>query len=435
MSFIIIALFLLIFSLYLLRKNKWASILAFIHLVSVLSGVLLDYRMIDSPTGIFYALLICVDLFLIIRPWGYLRIPNEVIYNYRNSTFESIIIIMGIFSFVFFLPVVFAVNSIDESVADFKYGGGMEYFYNSPAFPIPFKIFILITYIANLSIIALPLHYYYLINGNKWKAVLALIASLAYVLRGLAYFSRSVPLQYIMLYGMFFLFFYKLFSRKAKRTMLSIVLIGASLLIVNMVLITNDRFEEHYSINQTPYVQDKEKYISEPTMVSYIDYLSMGYYDAYDLLERYDGTTFKGQVTFKEVLVLLNQYLGLPFSSDELQSLREKLWPGMWAKTFNGYVGYVVYDFGIIGSFLITLLYFLIIKQMCSGSKKSLELSKLIWLTLLIQIPLHSIFYSALEGLVIPCIFFYVLNGLFVKRTKHKKQLGVNALNGFTSDK
>lgn len=424
MSVILILSFLAVFFISVYKKNKWVSILVFIHLLSISAGLLLDYRMEDSVEGILYALLICFYLYLIIAPWSNLRPTNGIRNDYGKNlkTYSNIILFMGVFSTLFFIPVVVVLYSLGFEADYFRNGGGMEVFFKSSAFPIPFKIFILISFMANISLIALPLHFYYLTKGANKLALFAFIASLAYVMRGLGTFSRSILLQYILLYGMFFLFFYKQIDKKFLRYLKIGVVIGAVAMTINFLSISNERFESGYSVNQTEYAQDKYKYVSDPVVVSLLDYLSQGYYNAYDLLVRYKRQTFRGQTTFGPILVLLNQYLGYPFSSEEYQNLRETLWPGRWWETFNGYVGYVVYDFGLIGSFLVTLLYFVYIKRTCrKNSRTGIGLSKLTWLMLFFQVPLHSIFYSALEGIVIPAIFFVVINFVFVGRQKRIK--------------
>ena len=417
MSVSILLLFLLLFFIIIIKKNKWASLLVLTHIVSIGAGLLIDYRFNFSWTGLLWTFLICFYLYLIIAPWKYLKISGTIANDFgaNFNLYSKIMIGIGLLSVLFFTPVVIVISQMDVAVNDFKYEGVIDDFFESGAFPIPFKLFILITFFANFSILVLPLHFYYLVRGENKMALLALIASFAYVMRGLTYFSRAVPLQYIMLYGMFFLLFYKEVPKKTLKTIKIIGLIGVTGLLINMMVISNDRFEEYYSFNQTEYKINKEKYISDPVIVSYVDYLSMGYYNCYDLLGKYDGHTFKGQTTFGELLQLLHQYLGVPFSKDEYQNLREKLWPGLWSKSFNGYVAYVVYDFGVVLSFIITMLYYMIVKRFCKKRRKDISLSHLTWLCLLLQIPLFSIFYSVFGQLVLTSIFFFVLNIIFGK--------------------
>lgn len=425
MIFLIIVLFLFFYFIVCFKNNKWASILVLLHLVSILAGQLLDYRMDDSILGLGYAILTCVYLYLIIAPWANFKSISAIENDYGDSieSYARIVLFMGVFATLFFTPVVLVLNSLDLDPNNFKYGGGMDDFFKSSAFPIPFKIFILITFFANISLIALPLHFYYMIKGKKLMSILAFIASIAYVMRGLTYFSRAVTLQYVMLYGMLFLLFYKQIDKRILKYLKVVVFAGVVMVVINFFAITHERFDDGYSLNQTEYAIDKMKYFDDPAVVSLLDYLSQGYYNSHDLLMKYDGYTFSGQTTFNEILVLMNQYLGFPFSSDDYQNLREKLWPGQWSKTFNGYVAYVVYDFGIIGSLLVTLLYFGFIKRSFRTSKKStIKLSKLTWLTLFLQVPLYSIFYSAYGGIVIPGIFFFVINYMFVKHQSLKRK-------------
>lgn len=420
MNFIIIVLFLALFFIACYKKNKWASILVLLHLASIVAGLLLDYQMRDSVEGFFAIVLICTDLYLIISPWTKFKRLDVVFNDYGKNLklYSNIVLFIGIFATLFFIPVVIVLYNSGFDTSEFKYGEGMDEFFRSPAFPIPFKIFILITFFANISIIALPLHFYYLTQREGLKSVTMLIASFAYVMRGLTYFSRAIPLQYIMLYGMLFLIFRKQIPQKILKKLKFVVGFVVVLLLVNMIGISNDRFEDHYSFNQTEYVINKEKYIDNPLMVSYIDYLSQGYYNCYDLLIRYDGRTFHGQTMFNELLVLMNQYLSFPFSSDEYQSLREKLWPGLWNKSFNSYVAYMVFDFGIIGSLFFMLLYYLTVSSFFKHSRSVIGISQLTWITFLIQVPLFSIFYNALAAMVIPMLFYTGLNFLLRPRQK-----------------
>lgn len=404
------------------KKNKWASILVLLHIVSVASGPLLDYQMEFSLSGLAWTIVICFYIYLIVEPWSCFRISSAIQNNYgrKFKYFSSVLITLGVLAFFCFIPIIILLYSLDLDPNEFKYQGGVDDFLALPSFPIPPKLLTLVTYSAYVSILALPLHFYYLSVKNNKMAFWSLIASLAYVLRGLTYFSRALPISFMMMYVMFFILFRESIDKKIISILKKGALIVSVLLVINILSISTKRFSDKYDFYQTEYSQNKEIIIKDPVIVSYLDYLCQGYYNCYDLLNKYDGKTFGGNISFQDILILTNQYLGIGYSRDKIMDLRRKIWPGAWSATFNSYVAYVVYDFGIIGSLLITLLYSTYVRRKCRLMKKGkLLLSDLNWIMLLFQIPLFSIFYSALGALVIPGIFLIVLNIVFKPRN-HK---------------
>lgn len=419
MIVVIILFFLFCFFVIIYKRNKWASLLVLVHLLSVSTGLILDYKMRFQIEGVFWVFVICLYLYLIIYPWGGFRVSSTIRNDYGNKLnyFSNVIIFLGVFASICFIPVLLLLYSMDLDPNEFRYKGGIDDFLSSPLMPIPNKILTIITYSAFISILALPLHFYFLSIGKNKKALFAMIASFAYVLRGVMNFSRAVPISYMMMYFMLYILFYKNIDSKV----LSIIKKGAFVIFVIMLInvssISSKRFEDHYDFYQTEYPQNKELLIQNPIIVSYVDYLCQGYYNGYDLLNKYKGVIFYGQTTFHDFLLLMNQYLGIPFTREKYKDLREKIWPGAWSVTFNGYVAYVVYDFGIIGSFLITFLYYLYIKKKCIKMRKGhLTLSDFSWMMLFLQIPLFSIFYSTLGALVIPAIFLFLLNLIFKQK-------------------
>jgi len=71
--------------------------------------------------------------------------------------------------------------------------------------------------------------------------------------------------------------------------------------------------------------------------------------------------------------------------------------------TFNGFVAYIIYDFGYILTMLFSFYYYFVVYYL-RPKNNQISLLSLFLLVLLIQIPLLAIFYSALGGIIIPLL-------------------------------
>ena len=79
-----------------------------------------------------------------------------------------------------------------------------------------------------------------------------------------------------------------------------------------------------------------------------------------------------------------------------------------------------VYDFGYFLSIIIALLYYNIV-VLVRPKNGEISIENLLLIVLLVQIPLFSIFYSFLAGIVIPFIFWCFFKIYFIYRKEKLK--------------
>ncbi|MBV5341811.1 MAG: hypothetical protein J0665_20030 [Deltaproteobacteria bacterium] len=169
---------------------------------------------------------------------------------------------------------------------------------------------------------------------------------------------------------------------------------------IYLMYITNERFGggSYYSSRIS-----SKSIIQDPFVYGLFDYLSQWYYNSMYLLDSYNFSTFKGQISLKPILDLMGQYYLIDYNPNNSLNIRMALWPDNWY-TFNGLVAYFVYDYGYLITIALSLLYFNLI-MIVRPYKNEISLNSLFVLVLLIQIPLMAIFYSMVQSIVLPSIF------------------------------
>ena len=427
MAVVLIVILLCIFFFW--RKRNLASkVLIIMSLLSLLSGFIVDYSMpFSGIKSLVVISLMVLYIYLLFKPIALfpstIRIEDSHIRAPGFKNYSKLMTTIGLFSMAIYLPIYFVVSNMDIDINQFKYDGGFEYFVYSGAFPIPVKIYIIVSYLGELSILLLPLHFTYLQIGDKKNAILTFIGSLTYLFKGLIFFSRATPVIYVLLYFFLLLLFQKSLPKNLINKIKIFFITGGVVLSLGFISTSNKRFDDGtISGVAAKHTGDMFKYLDNPTAISYFDYFGQGYYNSYNLLSLYNGRTFNTQVTFHDIYVLLNQYLGFPFSELDYMNRRQSLWKDPYWYTFNTYTCYVIYDFGIIISFLLTFYVYRKMKSVakCSSIGRSLSFSQLTSVTFYLLIVTTSIFFSSLASCIIPYFFFYVCYNLFTTTNFYK---------------
>jgi hypothetical protein len=193
---------------------------------------------------------------------------------------------------------------------------------------------------------------------------------------------------------------YTIFDPKIKFYIKRLSIAFIVLVLAYFAYVTDARFSGNEGYAS---VISENSIIQDPALYSIFDYLSQWYQNSSYLLDNYTGETFKGQISLQSILIPLNTLGVINFSLDELTAIRKTLWPTHWY-TFNGLVAYSVYDYGYFLTFILSLIYFIVILKF-SPINNSISLIQLLIMALLVQIPLLSIFYSAISGLMLPMLY------------------------------
>lgn len=406
------------------KSNNVVKILLLLSLVSLIAGYFVDYHMRFKDLGSIIAIvIISLFQFLLIKPWtdipSNLVIDKSIIITAGFNKYAFFLKCIGVLSMLVYIPIWIAVQNLGVDINQFKYDGGFEQFVYSGAFPIPTKLYILVIYLGELTILLIPLHFIYLQNGDMKNAMITLFGSLTYLFKGLVFFSRATPIIYIMLYAMFYIFTYRTMSLKIRKIVRVVTIIGCLILGYGFINTSKDRFESGKEIAGLASKQegDMYKFFDDPTIISYFDYLGQGFYNSYHLIALYRGDTFKTQVTFHDIYLLLGQYLGLPFSENNYMNTRQSLWKDPYWYTFNTYTCYLIYDFGFILALCITLYFYKRLKQIGLDSRNGVisfkNFNYLVFFSLLAS---TSIFFSSLASCIIPFICCRLLMRFYLKQ-------------------
>lgn len=384
------------------KSNKLLLFILLLHLFSLFSSLLVgnDYPLKSLKT-FFNLIVYCVYLSLIILPWRYFSNINIIVDDFPGlKKFTSIILILSAFSFIILLPTAIIVSISIDDVNAFKYQGeSVEFFYNSLPFDV--KFYILATFLYGLGYFLIPLHFLYLQKRKYLLSILCLVFSLNIILYGLTYFSRAMVVHYALIFFAFFLLLKDTLSDRIIKLFNRILLISFVLAVLYFITISVNRFQnDSYYARFIP----EKSYIQDPILYSVFDYFSQGLNNGFYVLDDYHFKIFNGQTMFQDVLRLAGQYNIINYSTIEYEKFRQELWPKHFY-TFNGFVAYLIYDFGYVISLLLCLMYYSYLIRNRTY-EHSLSIRSLLTISLLIQIPLFSIFYSPLNGLVIPFMLY-----------------------------
>lgn len=383
------------------RKHKLVLMLLLMQAFSVVSAIIInleDYS--DEPVSYFNMLFILLCTVTITLPWKSVdNIEEIVIVNPRRvKKLTDILIVINALIFIVLLIVVVIVNKYVTDINQFKYteGEAMEFYYRMLPFNVRF--FILAMYLYFLAYFMLPLHFYHLYNGDKKRALWCGLLSINTVLYGLTYFSRWVLLDYILYFMALWLICSRLIPAKIKKKEMKVMTVLFIAGVVAFLAISLSRFSENKDYeNRIP----SKSRIQNTTLYSLLEYAGQSNQHGIYFLNRYDGRTFNGGNSFDQTRSFF-QAIGLVGPS-QTKDLKDKLWDGFTG--FPGWTVYIVYDFGYIGALIVCFIYF----RMAGRSYRKIKLTRLFLISLLLHIPLSSIFYSVLDRTLFCLIILFFI--------------------------
>lgn len=400
---ILLFIFFLFLFIALLKNRSVAVLLVFIQLLSVGGSFFLGRELkIDTLDDYGILLLTALLLFQIVFPWkDYRDVKRIFVENEKKiKLLTKVLIALSSISFIILLFTTILVQSSVSDINDYKYGEGVQQDFINRFFPFPLIFLSIAIIFSNFAHFLLPLHFYYL-SVKKYKlSLVCFILSLNIVLLGMTYFSRAVVIHYVFLYiGMLFLL-YGIFTDKIKRNIKIIGIFVGVLATLYFLDVSVRRFEEDADLARKYGKTIPVGAITQnPLVFSYLDYLSQGYLNGFEVMQLYRGEGFDGAITFEKLSIMMTSeyetYLRL--------KKRQRLWPYHYSYSFTGYPAYSLYDYGIFGSVILGFIYYFFVWRM-RPKRQTLSMRNLFWIVLLIQIPLISIFYSEVGGLIIALI-------------------------------
>lgn len=405
-----------VFLFYSLKFYKSKSLSFFITLIvlfSIILSVFLGRELeIENIYDLLVLFLMIFFMIIIILPWKNYRAVSyiNVLNPLKVSKLTNLLVCINSFVFVIFFITSYVVMTAVSDINEFKYGEGVskDFYYTLLPFNVTFFN------IANLfyysAYFLLPLHFYYLYKRRYWISFVCFLLSLNIVLYGLTFFSRAVVIQYLLMYSSFYWLLNSVIERKVKKKFKVVFLLLGFCSLAYFAIISIQRFEDD-SASISAYVSTipQEAIVQDPVLYSYLDYSSQWVFNGYEIMKKYEGDGFNGQITFNPLLSLLNQFQIFPYDSENYSKLRKHLWPDHYSYSFNGFAAYTLYDYGLFFGLIFCFLYYRIVIKM-SPKNNIMRLNDLFLLVLLVQIPLMSIFYSQMVNIVIGFLIWLPIN-------------------------
>lgn len=386
------------------KKHSPTPLFLILQILSLLCAYLIasDYEL-NYGLDFFNLIIIAALTVIIILPWNnFDRIDIITSINTKKiKKLTTFLLYINFFTSIFFIITIIIVNILVSDINEFKYSEGVavDFFYTMLPFNV--KLLILAFQLYPLSYFLIPLHFYFLSKGDNKRSILCFIFSLNSVLYGMTFFSRAVYIHYILIYLGMLIIMRGTLSVQLKKIIKKAIIIIILITSFSFISITLSRFSGDDSFYSERI--NKESPIKDPALYGLFDYLAQWSNHGMTILSEYKGETFKGQITLQPALSLLGQYKIIKYDTDKYNTLKRKLWPKHYY-TFNGYAPYVVYDFGYIGAFAVSILYAILVFG-CRPRNGKISIEKLFYIVLLIQLPLMAIFYSTLSTIIFTFLY------------------------------
>jgi oligosaccharide repeat unit polymerase len=292
-------------------------------------------------------------------------------------------------------------NSI--SITEYKNQGGANELIR--IWVDPFLVSI-VNILSPLGYIALSFHFYFLVKNRLWMSIIFLLLALNIPLQGLHGLSRSASAQFIFTYVFFYLYIYRAIARKVRIKINIVALTIMTLVIVAFGVITEARFSESdfYQVEKDVLVQNK-------TLYSMFDYFSQWNENGIAIMGEFSHDKLWFGKSSRPALDRVINSLGVDLDS-YVDMRKDTLGP--YSSKFNGLVATLLYDFGYIFTFILSLVYFLIVRNV-GPRNGEISLSNFLFFSVLFPVPLmffgnNSMAYLSLNlGLIYTFVVWIVL--------------------------
>lgn len=402
MIYIVLAYFIVLL-IVAIKKQYWgvSVFMISLYLFSLCFSVVLVLENYQNITpGFFSSFVFCTAITLLFSPYF---IKNPIIEAPSATEVHNFRLIFTIISVVFIICdiIVFPAVSLafSASAMDIRTGNAMSF--TSVLTGYASLAYYLVSLLYGLSYLLIILFFYSLVfikKGFVFK-VLLLVASLTSPYLGVLDGGRT-NLTYWFLFAIVSLVIFKPYFKKGLSTKaLLLLLIPMVGMISYFVITTKDRFE-----------------MSEVgTTGGLIEYAGQSFVYFCDFFDNFNSPTYSLQRIFPNLSSLI-------YGSFDLEEYRFMVQSksGMNIGVFYTLLGDLLVDVGLVGMFIYVFVYRGITRHFVR--RRSFYLSDIIMLSLLLQIPIHGIFYYSLwttkaSDAMIVTIFLY----LFFRRTKENR--------------
>ncbi len=379
-----------IFSIYVWFLSKRKPIAFYIGLLIILTLLLAwligTLPVIESTSDIFLVVYQAIVLIILVHGfssyYGLKEIRSSISLS-GYKAFERIILIGGIL--VFFVNAYIVYKSFGlifaqtVNIQDFKNEGGAADYLTRW---VGGSLLFVVRFFSPLGFFALGLHFYYLSKNTGGKAFLFFLIALNVPLQGLHALSRSATTQFLLMYAMYLIYALHTLSFKNKKRIIKLSILVGALFISGLVIITNTRFSEGYSVPEKSLVKNTSLY-------SALDYGSQWVQNSQKVLTSFSNEKIIAGKSSLPLYYFVRQRLGYfdsSLSEDKIQVLGKKQ-----ASKFNGVVASFLYDFGYFFSVVFALMYFFIVRY---NAPRKGKVSLFSFLSFSVLIPLPILFFS-----------------------------------------
>lgn len=410
------------------NKNSITSVLMGLLLFSSVAAYFVGRQPDFELDTIFLTLYTAILLLILFRSFRtYSNISScsfSGISRERLDVVEKVTSILGIIViivYVFILTQIFSQLLLGAiTVQEHKNEGGAAAVWDAM---VPHIFITLGNFIAPLGYFFLSLHFYYLVKRDMKKAIKFFILSLCLVLNGLIALSRSVSVQYILLYASILFCLMPILNKKLKKRVFTIAIVLLGAIVFGLGVISNSRFSDYYFREST----EKKAILDEtqqPTLFSLLDYFAQWEEDGLIIMKWHKPEYNSwGLYNCSGLAVQIQQKI---YGADNVNKARDAKYNAILKEqrsSFHGIIARLIYDFGFIGTIIFILLYAKIIYKLAPRNG-NLSFKSLLALT--IVLPPCVVFWAGNEfsslNLDLAIIYSFIIYK-FVATPARKRQV------------
>ena len=367
----------------------------------------------QTSTTFFNILFVNLNIFLIIAPWRLIKFKSVFVKNDNRLIFFKKILYKFLFLHILLNTTILVIILIFiPDISKFKAASGyLDLYEQIPYFANVFRY----AYVTqNLGYLAIPICFYHLGKFEIKKSIIALIYSSSSLIFGFATYSRASIFTFAVVFIVYFFLVKHTLPLTLQKKFYSVMKKVTFILVSLFLVMTVIRFSAmDYYGDRIP----EESIIKDPVVYSLVDYASQGYSNGLNLLENYsEKKNLKGEQLFYNIYQILNFFGFYDWNSDDSQYKIDEAY-GYDGGAFNGYTTLLVFNFGYIITFLISLFYYAFVRFKLRKSS-NITLETMYVLVLLVVIPIVSIFYCGFSLLYFPLMFLLFTNFLFFIKLK-----------------
>ena len=406
--------YIIIFSLFFMllyqsSRLRGFRLIVLLHVFSFYIQFLIAlYLEYSTALTIINMLFICLNLFLIIFPWGKFQIRSvSIVKESRYLKFLTRYLRpLLLVNFVVSLSLGIIIHTFFPSAKEFKQEGYLELYDSIPYFANLFRY----AYTTQLyGYLAIPIVFDRLVAGDKKNARIWAISSLSSLASGIAFFSRANMLSFVLVYFFFYSAYKKYLSGKLQSTISKIVKWSIISIVAVFILMSYSRFSRmDYLAERIP----EEAVVHDITTYYMLNYAGQSFPYGLNSMEEYTpDKCLYGSSFFYNVYQVLGFFHIIDWNATKFIDHREKILGSMNNK-FIGYTAESVYDLGYSGTLVVSIIYFMLVIRISKSNRNS-SIKHLLYTVILVQIPLNSIFYNNIRGAVMTVLFLFGLNLLY----------------------